>query len=619
MKLTAEKSWADLINERYRWAEESFVAFLQKFDAQRLIQATDNSSRQVSVILYGPAQVGKTSLILTLLGIRDDRFTELNTLLRGEQELGTMSTARTYRYRMAKDDFWYFSHRENGTTPFSDQEAKAIFADFRLEVEQGTRDFDSVDVFLPRRFFDRERRSARLLIRDLPGTHSTNTNEQYYVNVLASRYLASADVVLLTGKADALSFLKPEELNNALLNDWHWQRHRFRIVLTRAYSDGTLQNRIKKERFDKKAMRTFLLQQINTMDLNLPENIDELIYPVECGHTWQAINNRDDEFARQCRELRQDVLEDLLDSLHQASNPLSRLRTGYALPHIIEQQIAAEKKHYETETALLQTKLLRLKALLCMYQNRVNRNHENQQNLTEKRQTLIRYRNDTLIEDINVAMYNAPVSPSPDELKRQICHYREIYTERWYHLLEHHHLPLEKMPEMVCLEKVSARLNSYWVDTYFRKKTRHNDQNEIEEARRKDGNTLTALFHEHIKRKFGAEERVLNKKIVKSERTGRRLVHIVAQLHKKMEHAQLRLVEIAQAFDMSLTRYSHQYHESKNFLDVILSAKNARAREIECYIKSPDISRSERLGWLLMYKALNNDFNYVKYLDEEGS
>lgn len=627
MKVTSEKSWADLSQERYLWAEESFVTFLQKFDAQRLIQTTDNANRQVSVILYGPAQVGKTSLILTLLGIRDDCFTELNTLLRGKQDLGTMSTARTYRYRMSKDDFWYFSHRENGTTRFSDEEAKAIFADFRKVVEQGGRDFDSVDVFLPRRFFDLQQQcSAQLLIRDLPGTHSTNANEQYYVRMLANRYLASADVVLLTGKADALTFLKPEELDNELLNDWHWQRHRYKIVLTRAYSDATLQSRIKKERFDKKAMRTFLLGQINTMELGLPESISELIYPVECGHTWLAINARDDKFARQCRDLRQDVLQDLFDSLHQASNPLSRLRTGYALPHIIKQQIAVEKGYYETEKALLQKQLLRLKNNIDTYQERVSRNNDNYQRLTGKQQALYQKRNEALNENFgepskklrNHLEIFTCVSPSLNSLKSQVSKYCEMYTKHWSELMGNYQLPLERVPELVHLDRVMARLNGYWFDTYFREKTRREDQNEIEEASFKDANCLTVFFHKGIKVKFDAEELILNKNILKNERVSRRLMNIVEQLLNKMELMQSRLVQVKQEFDVSLIRYSQRYHESKNFLNVILSAKNTRAQEIEHNAKSPDISRSERLAWLLMYKALNNDFDYVKSLNEES-
>lgn len=150
MKLTSKKSWTDLHQDRYRWAEESFTAFLRKFDAERLIQTANNASKQVSVVLYGPAQVGKTSLILTLLGIRDDCFNELNTLLRGEEKLGNASTARTYRYRMAKDNFWYFSNRDHGRERLQDYEAKAFFAELREEVEQGMRNLESVDVFLPK-------------------------------------------------------------------------------------------------------------------------------------------------------------------------------------------------------------------------------------------------------------------------------------------------------------------------------------------------------------------------------------------------------------------------------------------------------------------------------------
>ncbi|AOR65397.1 hypothetical protein [Pectobacterium wasabiae] len=622
MKLTSEKSWADLCQERYLWAEESFVTFLQKFDAQRLIQSADNANRQVSVILYGPAQVGKTSLILTLLGIRDDCFTELNTLLRGEQGLGTMSTARTYRYRMAKDDFWYFSHREYGATRFSDKEAKVIFADFRQAVEQGEREFDSVDVFLPRRFFDPKlQSSAQLLIRDLPGTHSTNANEQYYVNMLASRYLASADVVLLTGKADALAFLKPEELDNALLNDWHWQRHRYKIVLTRAYSDATLQRFIKQKRFDKKAMRIFLLQQINTMDLGLPESISELIYPVECGHSWLAINAKDDEFARQCRDLRRDVLQDLLDSLHQASNPLSRLRSGYALPHIIKQQIAVEKELYETENALLQKQLSRLGEYVDMYEKRVSSNRDNHLRLQVKLQALLQKREDALSTDFreHSNAFQIISQSSLGYLKSQIYASRETNTKRWNDLLEIYQLPLERVPEMPNLERVLKRLNGYLFETYFREKTRQNDQYEIEEAGFKDANCLTYIFHERIKVKFGAEERALNNKIAKNERAACRLVRIVEQLSKKMVHTQSRLFQIKQELGVSLTLYFQRYKESKNFSKVIVSAKNTRAREIECNAKKPNITRSERLAWVLMYRALKNDFDYVKSLDEEST
>lgn len=624
MNPTSEKSWAEFSKERYRWAEDSFVAFLQKFDAQRLIQLADNASSQVSVILYGPAQVGKTSLILTLLGIRDDSFTELNTLLRGEQDLGTMSTARTYRYRMSKDDFWYFSHRENGTFQFNDVEAKAIFACIRQDVELGIQEFDSIDVFLPKRFFDlKQPHCAQLLIRDLPGTHSTNSNEQYYVSQLANRYIASADVVLLTGKADALTFLKPEELDNTLLNDWHWQRHRYRIVLTRSYSDATLQKLIKKEQFDKKAIQTFMLQQINTLELALPESISELIYPIECGHTWLAINDKNDEFTQQCRNLRQDVLQDLLNSLHQASNPLSRLRTGYALPYIIEQQISVEKNNYESEKKRLCKILLRQQRYVEIYKERISRNMEKRQNLDNKKKTLFQKYNKALTikfsNTLNDSKKIEDTSSPLESLKFLIMSNREMLIKQWNKLEKANQLPLERAPDVTYLNKVLTRLNGYWFDTYFLEKTRCTDELEIKTASYKDANHFTDLFHKRIKEKFDTEEYLLNRTIIKNKHREHRLTRIETQLLKKIEQLELQLAKNKQEFDVSLTRYYQRHRESKNFLDVILSAKNTRAYEIECHVKNPNISRSERLAWVLMYKALNNDFDYVKSLNLENS
>ena len=622
MKLTSKKSWTDLHQDRYRWAEESFTAFLRKFDAERLIQTANNASKQVSVVLYGPAQVGKTSLILTLLGIRDDCFNELNTLLRGEEKLGNASTARTYRYRMAKDNFWYFSNRDHGRERLQDDEAKAFFAELREEVEQGMRNLESVDVFLPRRFFEPEvHNSTQLLIRDLPGTHAANANEQYYVNLLANRYLASADVVLLTGKADALTFLRPEELDNPLLNDWHWQRHRYKIVLTRAYSDATLKARIVQQNDDKATLQAFLLAQVNTLDLGLPDDMSELIYPVECGHTWLAITARDDEYARRCRKLRREVLQDLLTSLCQASNPLARLRTGYALPQIISQQMAAEQALFDVQVALLDKQITHLENDLEIYRQRTSSTAEKLAQLDASLREVERAREDALSQSFSLAVLDIGYvfTPSLDMFKSKIDAYRNGFKKLWDDLLDTWELPLERVPETTNLDKVLNRLNGYWFDRYFLDKTREEDRKEIEAAQRKDVSCLTALFYQRIKFKLDADILAIKQAVTKSERTARRLTHVHSLLLNKLARTAARRAHIATAFTASVAVNTQRHQESKNFLNVILSAKNDRASEIERHVRNPAISRSERLGWLLMFKALTNDFDYVKSLRTESS
>ncbi|WP_336998153.1 hypothetical protein [Leclercia sp. M50] len=620
MKVTSDKSWPDFIQDRYRWAEQSYASFLKKFDAQRLIQTTDNASGSVSVIVYGPSQVGKTSLILTLLGIRDACFNEVNTLLRGGQQLGTMSTARTYRYRMAKDDSWYFSHHDDGKTAFNDEQAVTIFAAFRQEVEDGSRVYDSVDVLMPRRFFDTERQNGtQLLIRDLPGTHSTNENERYYVNVLASRYLTSADVILLTGKVDGLSFLKPEALENNLLADWHWQRHRYKIVLTRAYSDGTLQRLIKTSEVNKAALQRFLLQQINTLELRLPESISELIYPVECGHTWLAINAGEDDYARRCQMIRSEVLTDLLASLKQAANPLARLRTGYALPKIIEQQMNMEQDLFDTELSYLQRQHSKLGLAVKKYIERIINNNRK----TQRIYTALSGLEHAVEPDVAVLPHLdlafAKKSGNPlNELKNCIYDSQRKLSDYWNKCLLDHQLPVENLPELINLDTERERLKKYWFDRYVFSKNLQQDLNKVNLASRQDANRLAAFISLRLRQKRKDEVSVLKQHVRRSVWKAARLKRILKHLCQKKGAVGERINRLQEDHRKAVNLYAQRHHESRNFLNVILAAKSQRAQEIENHVRDPAITASERLAWLLMYKVLNNDFAFVKSLKEEN-
>lgn len=620
MKVTSDKSWPDFIQDRYRWAEQSYASFLKKFDAQRLIQTTDNASGSVSVIVYGPSQVGKTSLILTLLGIRDACFNEVNTLLRGGQQLGMMSTARTYRYRMAKDDSWYFSHLDNGKTALSDEQAVAIFAAFRQEVEQGSRVYDSVDVLMPRRFFDTERQhGTQLLIRDLPGTHSTNENERYYVNVLASRYLASADVILLTGKVDGLSFLKPEVLENNLLADWHWQRHRYKIVLTRAYSDSTLQRLIKTSEINKAALQRFLLQQINTLELRLPESISELIYPVECGHTWLAICAGEDDYARRCQMLRSEVLTDLLASLQQAANPLARLRTGYALPKIIEQQMKVEQGLFDTELSYLQRQHSKLSLAAKQYIERIIKNNRE----TQRIYTALSGMEHADKPDVVVLPQLEPAivkksGNTLNELKNCIYDSQRKLFHYWTNCLLEHQLPTEKLPELVNLDSERERLKKYWFDRYVFSKNLQQDLDKVNQAARQDANRLANLISLRLRQKRQDEVSLLKLHARRSVWKAARLKRILKQLCKKKGAVRQSINKLQAEHREAVNLNTQRHHESRNFLNVILAAKSQRAQEIENHVRDPAITASERLAWLLMLKVLNNDFAFVKSLQEEN-
>ncbi|MGM8203611.1 hypothetical protein [Escherichia coli] len=82
----ASWEWTEPIVERYL---ENFT----KFDATQA-----NFKGQVYVGVYGPTQVGKTTFILNLIGINENKLNELSQALRGKQSKGKSSTVTATLY-----------------------------------------------------------------------------------------------------------------------------------------------------------------------------------------------------------------------------------------------------------------------------------------------------------------------------------------------------------------------------------------------------------------------------------------------------------------------------------------------------------------------------------------
>ena len=84
--------WTQPIIDRYL---DSFI----KFDAHQM-----DFKGQIYVGVYGPTQVGKTTFILNLIGINENRLDELSNALRGKREKGKSSTVTATLYEKNEDN-----------------------------------------------------------------------------------------------------------------------------------------------------------------------------------------------------------------------------------------------------------------------------------------------------------------------------------------------------------------------------------------------------------------------------------------------------------------------------------------------------------------------------------
>ena len=89
---------SDLWAARWSWAAAAMDDVRGRL-APELRHVVGGGAADVSVVLYGPTQVGKTTLLLTLLGVAEQHRSVVSDILRAGRPHGQSSTSVPIRYR----------------------------------------------------------------------------------------------------------------------------------------------------------------------------------------------------------------------------------------------------------------------------------------------------------------------------------------------------------------------------------------------------------------------------------------------------------------------------------------------------------------------------------------
>lgn len=163
------------------------------------------------VVVYGPTQVGKTTLILDLIGIKSELQKELGELLRGESKAGTSSTSCAIIYNQwDKEQFGLlFGDFERTTEEVPECYNKDDFQKAIAEINSKNRDNTEsksratqsgtvLYYYIPRSYFDDDA-PDNLQIVDLPGFGERNQKMSKKVDQMVnalSRHVAGAILVV---------------------------------------------------------------------------------------------------------------------------------------------------------------------------------------------------------------------------------------------------------------------------------------------------------------------------------------------------------------------------------------------------------------------------------------
>jgi len=276
------------------------------------------------IVLFGPTQVGKTTLLLELLGVAKECLPHVSEVLRGGRGVGRSATATPMIYSESLGDLWQLDGHEAG---LDDEGLRQALAQIRDGVEAGAAHTRPRTVHIPVRYFDTERGAApRVRILDLPGADPADGNEAEHVRRVAQEYAPLADLIMLITRADDLGFLKPwnltAQLGRAL--DWTLAPERFCIVTSYAFTLGTLRDWLSEpgETRDVPALRARTAEQIRRFD-GMNVAVLPPLYPLDFGQSWADTPvERRAVVAPLLVELRRELRQRIAES----AQPLGRLR-----------------------------------------------------------------------------------------------------------------------------------------------------------------------------------------------------------------------------------------------------------------------------------------------------
>lgn len=298
-----------LFTHRDDWQRGTFEAIKQSLICARNNRFIryDSGREEHLVIVYGNSQVGKTTLLLTMIGIREGEcFQEVAETLRAGIPRGNSSTSTAIIYARSEDDRYGLALTTMDNCPprevsfYEKQDMIRRLAQVRETVEANQADENSIlYIAIPRRCFADEAAREHIVILDMPGVKSRNRRESAHVQSLMNRYFPIASACVIACCSNEIQSLETLELPDKL--DWKRMEHRFVLAITRAYSAGNVKAYFNQPRKDREADFYGYIMETYTREIRaiLGKNNHTEFFPVDLGDSLERLTQ---ELAGEDRE-----------------------------------------------------------------------------------------------------------------------------------------------------------------------------------------------------------------------------------------------------------------------------------------------------------------------------
>ena len=387
--------WNELHSRQSDWAFRANARLIGTLseDVQEKLRLKEEGAEPY-VVVFGKTQVGKTTLLLDLMGIDQARMRTISQVMRGGREQGKSATATAMEYCSSANEQWGLSIQSKPRWFDTDEEITLALGDLREQMESDRLIADApCVVHIPQRFFGTANVAApKVRILDLPGDTPANEEEQKHVNQIAKTYLPFADLILLVGRGDDLGFLRPNVITLPGIEDWQAMPHRFRIVTTYSYTAQSVKDILRNDaKADARVLRRRLIQEIERFGhmSDVAKN-EDLYFPLEFGTSWTSVQKHDPMLHQRMSPIITRLRHQLLAEIATATTPMGRLRstlnTHLSVKYIQKKKIEVAEAEFFQLTASEKIIL----SELAFWEHKIERAQEKVQEIDEilKRHTL---------------------------------------------------------------------------------------------------------------------------------------------------------------------------------------------------------------------------------------
>lgn len=278
--------------QRWAWSESAMSELRARLGG--LADAPEHA-HMAHIMVVGRTQVGKTTLIMRLLGVRDgpEAHAALDAL-RGGRGPGESATAIPVRYRWSGRAREWLLSRGGGQPDewLTTEDLRATLAGLRaggaIRWSPGDRPWE---IGVPDELAGTGKRE-NLRVFDLPGVGAEGRAERRLARDLIAEYAPVMALVLFVATVDQFSALSGDAdvTSHPFFTGWHTDPEHYRVVLTCAYSDQSLRDALtgitERTELRELVLTTLHTQVEDTLGLSVARG---MIHPVEVGTSWRNL------------------------------------------------------------------------------------------------------------------------------------------------------------------------------------------------------------------------------------------------------------------------------------------------------------------------------------------